>query len=40
MGDNVVVGMQNTEVVCPDKDFFADLAKLAFEFGAMGHGGH
>jgi hypothetical protein len=32
MDDDVVGGVQNLEVVCPDQDLLMDIAKLAVEF--------
>jgi hypothetical protein len=40
MDNDVICGVRNPEVVHPDKDFFADAAKLAVEFRTMWGGGH
>jgi hypothetical protein len=40
MDNNVTVWVQDPEVVCPDKDGFAHINELAFEFQAVQNGCH
>jgi hypothetical protein len=40
MDDNVVGGVRYLEVVCPDQDLLADVAKLAVEFQTVWGGSH